>query len=110
MLLDTRRQPANKRSKASFGISATIHGSILAWLALSPGGPLEPRLSLYEMEIQPHEKQIVWYSLRERLPDVVPTATRNDPRPPRALRQFDQSLASGDKDNARTPQMIFMDA
>jgi TonB family protein len=110
MLLDTRSHPGSLRTRTSFGISATIHGSILAWLALSPGGPPEPRLSLYEMEVQPHEKQIVWYNLRERLPDVAPAATHNDPRLPRALRQFEQTLASGDKDNPHSPQMIFMDA
>jgi len=94
----------------SFGLSTGIHGAILAWLALSPPPAPQPRRSLYQMEVKPHETHIVWYNLRERLPNVTPAHDSRDPRPPRALRKFDQDLAAGAKDNARAPQMIFMPA
>jgi len=94
----------------SFGLSAGIHGAILAWLALSPPPAPQPRRSLYQMEVKPHETHIVWYNLRERLPNVTPAHNSLDTRPPRALRKFDQNLAAGAKDNARAPQMIFMPA
>jgi len=106
-----RSQPGSLRGAMSFGLSSSLHGAILAWLALSPGPAPEPRLSLYEMEVKPHEAHIVWYNVRDRLPDVAPARARTaDPRPPRALRKFDQSLAAGARDNARAPQMIFMPA
>ena len=99
-----RSQPGSLRSAMSFGLSAGVHGAILAWLALSPAPAPEPRLSLYDMEIKPHETHIVWYNVRERLPDVTPARNSGDPRPPRALRKFNQNLAAGAKDNARAPR------
>src|SRR6266568_1015851 len=99
MYLVIRSQPGSLRSATSFGLSAAVHGSILAWLALSPGRAPEPRLSLYEMEVKPNERHIVWYNLRERLPDVTPVEARRDPSRPRALRKFDQELAAGAKDD-----------
>lgn len=59
------------RSPWSFMGSICLHGWVLAWVALGPL-PLEPNRPLYEREIQPNEKKIIWYKLSDRLPDVTP--------------------------------------
>lgn len=97
------------RSTMSFGVSGWVHGSILAWLALSPGQPRVPR-SLYEQEIQPHEKHLVWYSVRDRLPDIGPSSSHKDIRPPRAREKFNQTIVAGAEDLPRPKQLISMPA
>ncbi|MBZ5624738.1 MAG: TonB family protein [Acidobacteriia bacterium] len=104
-----RAEPGRLRSSMSFAASGWVHGSILAWLALSPGKPPLPR-TLYEQEIQPHEKRIVWYRTRDRLPDIAPAAARRDTQPPRASEKFNQTIVAGAKDLAGDRQMISMPA
>jgi TonB family protein len=96
------------RSSASFAVSACFHGGILGWVALGPERPAERPRSIYDQEIRPSEKKIVWYNLREKLPEVAPADAPADPRPPRARVKFDQTLVSGPKDDDRPPQMIFL--
>src|SRR5690349_5870565 len=100
------------RSAMSFGLSGAIHGSLLTWLVLAAAMPhvTERRLNLYDQEIRPYEKHIVWYNLRDKLPDVSPAATGKVQRQPRSRRIFNQSIVAGEKDNARPPQMIRVDA
>ena len=98
-----------RRSVASFAVSACFHGSILGWVALGPSlSAPEKAKSLYEQEIQPGEKKIIWYSLREKLPEVSPTEVTADARPPRARVKFDQTIVSGAKDDERSPQKIYL--
>src|SRR4051794_13931215 len=106
-----RSQHGSLRTPVSFSVSACIHGSILAWLAFSPQHKPEPRrLTLYEQQIQPNEKHIVWYHLRDRLPEVTSAEPRGEPSPPRAVRQFNQNIVAGAKEKSAAPQMIFMPA
>ena len=98
------------RSTTSFSVSGIVHGAILAWVAFgTAAAPPEPRQSLYDMEIRANEHRIVWYSLRNRLPDVSPKEPR-DPRPPRARFKFSQTLVTGQKEMDRPPQMIWQPA
>ncbi len=98
------------RSGTSFSISGMMHGAILAWVAFgTAAGPQEPKRSLYDMEIRPNEHRIVWYSLRNRLPDVSPKGPQ-DPRPSRAHLKFSQTLVAGHKEMERPPQMIWQPA
>ncbi len=98
------------RSWGSFSFSGIIHGVILGWVAFGTlNTPPEPRRSLYDMEIRANAHRIVWYSLKNRLPDVTP-AGRRDPRPPRARFKFNQTLVAGNKELDRPPQMIWMPA
>jgi hypothetical protein len=103
-----RANSGRLRTSVSFTVSALIHGSILAWVALGPvlEAP-EPRRTLYDQAIQGNEKKIVWYALREKLPDVTPAESHNDPRPARARVRFEQSVVAGARDDNRPPQLIY---
>ena len=99
------------RSSMSFGVSGCIHAAVLGWVALySAVGPSGPARSVYEQEIQPYEKHLVWYNLREKLPDVGSASEHKDPRPLRARKQFPQSIVAGEKDLPVPPQLIRMPA
>lgn len=99
------------RKASSFSASAAIHGSLLAWLVFSAATQTAPRpRTIYEQEIQPYEKHLVWYNLRDKLPDVKPAATSRNKQPPRARVRFLQSIVAGKKDDNRPPQMIAMPA
>jgi len=77
-------------------------------LALSSATqPATPR-PLYDQEIRPYEHKLIWYSLKNRTPDVRPTEAKQTPRPPRAMRKFDQSLIAGVKEDARPPQKVWI--
>ena len=107
-LNDTAPEPM--RSPWSFMGSLCLHTWVLAWVVLGPAIPLERNKSLYEREIQPYEKHIVWYKLSERLPDVTPPAGKHDVRPLRAKAKFDQNIVAGPRDTDRPPQLIFAPA
>src|SRR5438477_5543311 len=95
------------RGVTSSTFSACVHGAILGWVALGPSLPLEERpRSIYDQQIRPNEKKIVWYNLRDKLPEVAPGA-RSDPRPARARVKFHQTVVSGARDDSRPPQMIW---
>jgi TonB family protein len=102
--------PPPMRSPWSFMGSICLHTWVLAWVALGPSLPLERSKSLYEREIQPYEKHIVWYRLSERLPDVTPPEAKRDVRPLRAKAKFEQNIAAGPRDTDRPPQLIFTPA
>ncbi|HZP91822.1 MAG TPA: hypothetical protein VFB20_02930, partial [Burkholderiales bacterium] len=95
------------RSGSSFAMSAAVHGSVLAWVALAPLVP-PARPSLYEQEIKPYQNRIVWYNLNERLPEITPA--QRDTRPARARTRARQSLVSGPQENQRPPQLIWTPA
>jgi len=108
-----RPQTDQRPGSMSFGASGFIHGMLLAWLVLAAANtPRETPKSLYDLEIRPYEDHIVWYNLREKLPDITPVALPeiDKPKPVRAARKFQQTLISGAKDDARAPQFIATDA
>jgi len=115
MILPTRVVIRGKtdrlRQSASFATSVCLHGFVLAWLVVSAAiQPKEPPKSIYDQEIKPHLDRLIWYNLREKLPDVRPSATAADRRPPRARHLFHQHLVAGAKDSERAPQFIWMPA
>ena len=58
-------------------MSGCVHGCVLTWVVLGGGGTAEPKAqSIYDQEIRGHEKRIVWYSLREKLPEIAPADTQ----------------------------------
>jgi len=102
--------PQPMRSPWSFMGSICLHAWVLAWVAMGPSLSLERAKSLYENELQPSEKHIVWYKLSDRLPDVTPPEAKRDARPLRARAKFDQNMAAGPRDLARPPQLILAPA
>jgi len=84
--------------------SLLVHGGLLALVASGPpSSRMRPR-SLYDQVIKPHEHELVWYSFREKLPEVSPEKT--DDHPPGAeLKSPDQTIVS--KQGERGKQMIW---
>src|SRR3954453_13619874 len=99
------------RSSVSFAVSACIHSWVLAWVILSGAAmPVERPRSIYDQEIRPNEKRIVWYSLRDRLPEISPSDTSLDSRPPRAREKAQQTMVAGKRDDAQPAQLIWTPA
>lgn len=106
-----RGEAAQVRTASAFGMSGTIHLALLAWLLAAAGYQrAEGPHSVYEQVIQPHEKHVVWYNLRDLLPDVKPAEAAKSKGPARARAKLNQSIVAGKKDDARAPQMIAMPA
>lgn len=111
MRVTIRGKAEGLRRAISFAFSAALHGATLAWVVLGASFLTEEKpQSLYEQEIKPHENHIVWYSVRNHLPDVRPETAKATPRPPRAVRKFDQQLVSRAKEDTRAPQAILLPA
>ena len=102
--------PQTMRSPWSFMGSFCLHIWVLAWVVLGPMVPREREKSVYEREIQPYEKHIVWFKLSEKLPDITPPAAKHDVRPLRAKAKFEQNIVAGPKDTNHPPQLIFAPA
>jgi TonB family protein len=100
-------ETAKLRSSFSFAVSACMHSWALAWVVLggTPGPPEKPK-SIYDQEIRPHENKIIWYSLREKLPEISPPQAANAD-PPRASKQAPQTMVAGKRDDPRPDQLIY---
>jgi TonB family protein len=92
-------------SRTSFTVSACVHGGILAWVAFS-GVPKTPRLSLYDQEIRPYEKKIVWYRMADKLPEISP-AERPAHVPLRARVKSKQTMVAGATDDRKPGPMVW---
>ena len=99
---------AASRFPRSLCISLCIHGALVGLLALSSSFPSAAPRSLYDQEIRPYEHKLIWYSLKNRTPDVRPTEAKKTLRPLRALRKFDQSLIAGVKEDKRPLQKVWI--
>src|ERR1017187_9983652 len=103
-----RGKPGPVRSSFSFGLSGCVHGCVLAWVILGESGqPPERPQSIYDREIRPYEKRIVWYSLQEKLPEIAPADTRADGRAARARAKAPQTMVAGARDDARPAPLIW---
>jgi TonB family protein len=101
------------RRPMSFSTSGLIHGAVLAYVAFGTAWQhaAEPRLSLYDQQIRPHEKKIIWYHVREALPEIrPPKMTHAAARPLRATRKFSQPIVAGARDDSRPPQLVWAPA
>jgi TonB family protein len=84
--------------------SILAHGGLLALVASGPPSTrMRPR-SLYDQVIKPHEHELVWYSFRQKLPEVSPLEKPDD-RPPGAELKSPQTIVS--KQGDRGKQMIW---
>src|ERR1017187_6492559 len=96
------------RSGLSFAVSGCVHGCVLAWVIWGgTGQPRERAQSIYDREIRPNENRIVWYSLREKLPEITPADTEADARAARARVKAAQTMVAGARDDARPAPLIW---
>lgn len=94
---------------APFAISLLSHGLILAWVASGP--VYEKQQSLYQQVIAPRASKLIWYSFREKLPDVSPTEGRAASRPPRLEFKIpSQEIVAGSAQAPRARQFIWQPA
>ena len=99
------------RQASSFGISGSFHALLLVWLVWAAATQqAEPSPTLYDLAVKPYEKHIVWYNLREKLPNIKPAEPGSASQSPRARVKFKQNIAAGKSDDSRTPQKILMPA
>ena len=103
---------ARVRSWFSFVVSGCLHGGVLAWVILGGAGgerhETAPARSIYDQEIRPYEKRIVWYSLREKLPEIAPADRQPDARAPRAHMTAPQTMVAGARDKPRPASLIWV--
>jgi hypothetical protein len=112
MFRDARTPPLSHSAPRPlpFGFSLTVHGVLLALVALGPPPRGSGARSLYEQVIKPHEHELVWYSFRQKLPEVSP-AENQIPRAPGAeMKLSDQTIISNPKQSERGTQMIWRPA
>jgi len=109
MLLGVRPERKRLRSSISFTLSGTLHASALAWVMIGPVLTRAPA-NLYDQEIRPHQEKIIWYSLKDPLPDISPAERVLAKRPPRARTKSSQELVAGARELARAPQLIWTPA
>jgi len=101
---------ARRRRVSPFFVSLGLHALAVAWVAFAPPVPAGIVPYLYERRIFPSQEHIIWYKLADRLPDIRPAPPRSDPRPPRARKQFEQTIVAGARDDSRPPQLIYAPA
>ena len=83
------------RSTFSFTFSACLHAFVLGWVTLSPLMPRGSSPSLYDQEIRPNQAKIVWYDLKQHLPEISPAEHSRENRPPRARALAPRVLVGG---------------
>ena len=96
------------RKSLSVALSAGLHSWILAWVILGePAPPAPPPKSIYDQEIRPNEKKIVWYNLQEKLPAIAPATARPEARPLRAKVKAPQAMVAGERDLTKLSPLVF---
>jgi TonB family protein len=100
---------ANPRLRKSLSVAASagLHSWILAWVILGEPGPAAPVKSIYDQEIRPSERKIVWYDLKEKLPRIAPAAAPLSSQPLRASVKSEHSIVAGERDLAKPATLIF---
>jgi TonB family protein len=78
-------RPAESRGPEPAPVLASlmVHMTLLAVVAFNPPPVRKPE-SLYQREIAPHEKKLVWYRFNNKLPEVSPPNQPARPGPTRA--------------------------
>ena len=102
-------RPVNiKPRPAPIAASLAAHAVLFALIAVSPAVDLPQNPSAYKQLIEGREHKLVWYKFKDKLPDVSPTQTQADRRPPRAeIKIAKQSIVSSPKDAPKSTQMIW---
>jgi len=83
---------ANPLRRFSFLFSAAIHGCLLGLVAFGPRPVRAVRRPIYESEIRPYAKKIIWY---RKMPDIAPTKRISDlPHPQGELKSAKTIIAN----------------
>ncbi|HVP48818.1 MAG TPA: energy transducer TonB [Bryobacteraceae bacterium] len=89
--------------------SLLVHAGVLSMVVFGPpGASREPR-SLYDQVIKPREHELVWYSFRQKLPEVSPPEMESQPAGAE-LKSPNQTIRSNPKQGERGAQMIWRPA
>lgn len=89
-------------------LSLMAHAGILSLVVLGPApNPSRRPPSLYEQVIKPHEHELVWYSFRQKLPEVSPADMQHVQPDGAELKSPDQTVISNPKQAEHGVQMIW---
>jgi TonB family protein len=92
-------------------LSLVAHAGVLSLVVLGPVPHASRRpQSLYEQIIKPHEHELVWYSFRQKLPEVTPSEIQPSQPAGAELKSPDQTIISNPKQGERGVQMIWRPA
>lgn len=92
-------------------LSLVAHAGILSLVVLGPvPHPSSRPQSLYELAIKPHEHELVWYSFRQKLPEVSPPEVQHSQAAGAELKTPEQTIISNPKQGERGVQMIWRPA
>jgi hypothetical protein len=82
--------------------SLVAHAGILSLVVLGPAPHTSSRpQSLYEQVIKPHEHELVWYSFRQKLPEVSPSEVQHSEPAGAELKSPGQTIISNPKQGER---------
>src|SRR5262245_41168809 len=98
--------PSTPRSTGfSFGVSGLVHGCILSWVVLGPA-PEAVETRTNEELVRTYENRIIWYHLKDKLPDAAPGTKRATEL--RASVKAPHTVVSGPRDEPRVTQLIWL--
>ncbi len=81
---------------------------VVSW---QPSDDAPAKKSMYNQLIATHEQKLVWYKLRDKLPDVTAPEQAKDSRPPKAeVKIAKQSIVSSPKNAPKAQQMVWQPA
>jgi TonB family protein len=93
--------------------SVGLHVALIGWMFFGPKLEFTPEQkpqSTYQQLIAPQEKKLVWYSFRNKLPEVSPLERRGISREPRAERKTAQTIVAKPPKAPRANQMVWLPA
>ena len=108
-----RRRPRPHSSRyplkpTSFLTSLTIHAALVALLfGITSGHPQRINRPLYETEIKPNEKKIVWYNFRETIPNLPATKKIGTAKNPQGKVVSPQIVIATSKEATKSQQFIW---
>jgi hypothetical protein len=103
------KQPSRYRLKpASFLVSASLHGLVMAMLLLMPTRPPRVNRPVYETEIKPYEKKIIWYNFRQTVPNLPATRKIGSSKDPQGQTVSPQIVIATSKDATKSKQFIWL--
>jgi TonB family protein len=116
MLLDAQHSTRRRTgpSPSSLVGSVGLHVVLIGWMFFGPslgGRPPQPAKNIYQQLIEPNEKKLVWYSFRDKLPQVSPLERHGISRPPRTERTTEkQTIVANPRRADKSKQMVYLPA